>query len=123
MGNKNVSYYVAPGLKGRHVYIKQNFSAFRIFDAVAKFYGCPVRDIMTRSRKRPYVTYRQICVYLCRMYTDLSYREIGTEMGIINNVGVWDHTSLIACVETVFNLMETDDNFKADVEKIANLLQ
>ncbi|MEA3502584.1 MAG: helix-turn-helix domain-containing protein, partial [Actinomycetota bacterium] len=76
-----------------------------------------VDELIGPSRKQPLARHRQIAMYLCREYTDLSLPKIGAQFG------GRDHTTVIHAVERVKTLMRTDMVVFDHVSDIAQLLR
>ncbi|MDQ4134401.1 MAG: chromosomal replication initiator protein DnaA [Actinomycetota bacterium] len=70
-----------------------------IIEAAAEMFGLSADDLRGRSRRRPLVTARQICIYVFRQMTDFSYPAIGREFG------GRDHTTIIHAERKVAALM------------------
>jgi chromosomal replication initiator protein len=71
-----------------------------ILDATADMFGISVDDLIGKSRSRPLVNARQICMYVFRQMTDFSYPAIGREFG------GRDHTTVIHAVDKISGLMK-----------------
>lgn len=67
----------------------------RIVDATIEMFGFPRTELTGKRRHRALVTARQICMYVCRELTDLSYPAIAREFG--NR----DHTTVIHAVDKI----------------------
>ena len=70
-----------------------------ILETTAEMFGTTVEDLVGKSRSRPLVTSRQICMYVFRHMTDFSYPAIGREFG------GRDHTTVIHAVDKITKLM------------------
>ena len=71
-----------------------------ILETTAEMFGMTVDDLVGKSRSRPLVNARQICMYVFRQMTDFSYPAIGREFG------GRDHTTVIHAVEKISTLMQ-----------------
>lgn len=78
--------------------------------------GITVKDLKGRCRTRAIVEARQIAMYLLRLYTDLSLIKIGKWFNR-------DHTTVLHGIQTVENLMHTDQKFKDLVQSIEKRLK
>ncbi|OPX37286.1 MAG: hypothetical protein B1H13_13055, partial [Desulfobacteraceae bacterium 4484_190.3] len=76
----------------------------------------PVSDLLSGSKKRQYSYPRQIAMYLCRRYTDCSYKEIGTAF---HNK---DHSTVMYAVRRITKEREKNDRTKNDILAIENLI-
>lgn len=71
----------------------------RIIDATIAMFGFNREELLGKRRHRALVTARQICMYVCRELTDLSYPSIAREFG--NR----DHTTVIHAVDKISKQM------------------
>jgi len=71
----------------------------RIVEATIEMFGFPRTELTGKRRHRALVTARQICMYVCRELTDLSYPAIAREFG--NR----DHTTVIHAVDKISKQM------------------
>lgn len=71
----------------------------RIIDATVAMFGFGRDELLGKRRHRALVTARQICMYVCRELTDLSYPSIAREFG--NR----DHTTVIHAVDKISKQM------------------
>ena len=71
----------------------------RIIDATVIMFGFNREELLGKRRHRALVTARQICMYVCRELTDLSYPSIAREFG--NR----DHTTVIHAVDKISKQM------------------
>ena len=81
-----------------------------IMELVAEQYGITVADIQSKKKSKEIATPRQICMYLCRKYTDNSLQNIGNQMG--NR----DHTTVIHGYDKISKLIETDELVRNNVD-------
>jgi chromosomal replication initiator protein len=72
--------------------------------------------LQSKTRKREIVQARQIAMYFSKNYTKSSLATIGTQ------IGVKDHATVLHACRTVSNLLETDKQFRQDVEEIEKKL-
>ncbi|MFZ4583817.1 MAG: chromosomal replication initiator protein DnaA [Acidimicrobiia bacterium] len=70
-----------------------------ILDETAKMFGWTVEDLIGKSRRRPLVTSRQICMYVFRELTDYSYPRIAEVFG------GRDHTTVMHAVDKIKSQM------------------
>ena len=47
-----------------------------IIEEVSKCSGIPIENLKSHSKRRNYVKYRYIAMYLCRMFTEATFEEI-----------------------------------------------
>jgi chromosomal replication initiator protein len=116
-----VNYYVFPGLKletltrtQRHQLRKSGNRPVhkKILMVVSEFYDIPEEWIGMRNRKREIVWPRQVYCYLCVNNTGMSLKAIG------ETIGGYDHTTVIHNNQKVKDMIDTDENFLAEVRKI-----
>ncbi|MEN8233404.1 MAG: chromosomal replication initiator protein DnaA [Actinomycetota bacterium] len=89
----------------------------RILQITADYYSTTTEDLIGPSRKQPLARSRQISMYLCREYTDLSLPKIGARFG------GRDHTTVIHAVEKVKTLLRTDMEVFDQVTDLAQRLR
>jgi len=85
-----------------------------ILETTAEMFGTTVEDLVGKSRSRPLVTSRQICMYVFRQMTDFSYPAIGREFG------GRDHTTVIHAVDKISTLMKER---RAIFDQVTSLMQ
>ena len=88
-----------------------------IIDRVAHYSGATRDDLLGPSRRQPLARYRQVAMYLCREYTDLSLPKIGRAFG--NR----DHTTVLHAVDKIKTLMNTDADIYKDVTSLSHDLR
>jgi chromosomal replication initiator protein len=88
-----------------------------IINRVASFSRNSRDDFIGPSRRQPLARYRQIAMYLCREYTDLSLPKIGKAFG------GRDHTTVLHAVEKIKSLMQTDAEVFSDVTALSHDLR
>ncbi len=88
-----------------------------IIDRVAHYSGATRDDILGPSRRQPLARHRQVAMYLCREYTDLSLPKIGKAFG--NR----DHTTVLHAVDKIKTLMRTDADIYKDVTSLSHDLR
>ncbi len=88
-----------------------------IIDRVAHYSGTTRDDLLGPSRRQPLARHRQIAMYLCREYTDLSLPKIGKAFG--NR----DHTTVLHAVDKIKTLMRTDADIYKDVTSLSHDLR
>lgn len=88
----------------------------KIQEITARFFDLPLSELLSKSKKRRCSYPRQIAMYLCRLYTERSYKEIG--MAFENK----DHSTVIYAVRHITKLMEENDRIRNEVLNIENLI-
>lgn len=84
---------------------------------VCDFFGLPLEQIKTKTRKREIVQARQLAMYFSKKHTKSSLATIGLQCG--NK----DHATVLHACKTVSNLIETDKNFEIYVNEIDKKIQ
>ncbi len=69
--------------------------------------------MFSRGRQRKYVTARNVMRFLARELTSVSFKQLGERYGLKA-----DHTTVIHSCQTVRNLIDTEECFRLEVEKI-----
>lgn len=87
-----------------------------ICKAVCKHTGQRMKDLVSKSRKREIVDARQLAMYLCHKYTDLSYSQIGRLFG------KRDHSTVLHACNQVGVRISSDRTFRLSVEEIESKL-
>ncbi|MEE1229206.1 MAG: chromosomal replication initiator protein DnaA [Lachnospiraceae bacterium] len=87
-----------------------------IMEVVAEHYNITVGDILSKKKNKEIATPRQICMYLCRQFTDYSLQNIGKVMG--NR----DHTTVLHGDEKIAKLRQTDEYLNKNLEIIIQKL-
>ncbi|WP_035806226.1 chromosomal replication initiator protein DnaA [Lunatimonas lonarensis] len=75
----------------------------------ADYYDIKLEDLKAKTRKKEIVTARQVAMYFAKEFTNHSLKSIGYHFG------GRDHSTVIHAVQTVNDLMETDNSFKAAI--------
>ena len=88
-----------------------------IINRVASFSGNTRDDLLGPSRRQPLARYRQLAMYLCREYTDLSLPKIGKAFG------GRDHTTVLHAVDKIRTLMQSDADVFNDVTALSHDLR
>jgi len=78
----------------------------------ADYYDIKLNDLKAKTRKKEIVTARQVAMYFSKEFTNHSLKSIGYHFG------GRDHSTVIHAVQTVNDLIETDNTFKAAVNEL-----
>jgi chromosomal replication initiator protein len=84
---------------------------------VCDYFNMPVDSLQSKTRKREVVQARQIAMFFSKTLTKSSLTSIGTQ------IGQKDHATVLHACKTVNNLIDTDKQFKTDVEEIEKRLK
>lgn len=104
------SFYIYPGLPVRAT------GKQRIIDAVCKYYGVSFEQLTEHTRRREIRQPRQMCIYLLRKHTQMTLKAIGEYLG------GYDHTTCIFAITAVQNDIDTNEEFRAEAEKIKKMI-
>lgn len=83
-----------------------------ILTSVCRHYNLTTSDINSRSRKREFVTARQVAMYLAQKHTKMPANRIG------KLIGNRDHSTVIHSCTQVENRIKTDKNYAEDIASI-----
>ncbi len=88
-----------------------------IIEAVCKFYGVTIKDVIGNSRKKEVVWPRQIAIYIIREELNTSYPTIGNELG------GRDHTTAMHAYNKIFHEVKDKGNekIKQEIESVKQL--
>ncbi|MBR0381191.1 MAG: chromosomal replication initiator protein DnaA [Eubacterium sp.] len=81
-----------------------------ILDTVADHYNITVEEILSKKKNKEIALPRQICMYLCRKYTNESLQNVGRILG--NR----DHTTVMHGFEKIGKSIDTDEILKNNIE-------
>ncbi|HTQ47478.1 MAG TPA: helix-turn-helix domain-containing protein [Polyangiaceae bacterium] len=86
--------------------------------AVASWYGTTVAEIIGRSRFASIARARHVAVWIVHTYANPKMSS--PEMGMA--FGMRDHTTVLASIEKVSELLQQDPHFAAELEELQRLL-
>jgi len=111
--NNIISPYAFPGLINTrdHPVIKRSRVDI-IIDYICEHFKLSKGKLFQPRRFTEQVQARQLCWYLFQKYTFLSTPEIGRMFG------GKDHTTILHGIKKVYNTLDVDDNYKAQVAAI-----
>jgi chromosomal replication initiator protein len=96
---------------------KREISIDYIQKVVCNYYNIASELIQTKTRKREIVQARQVAMYFSKTLTKSSLATIGSQ------IGGKDHATVLHACKTVNNLLETDKQFKAQIDEIEKKLK
>ncbi len=85
-----------------------------IIEAICNEFCVNREDLMSKKRRADLVLPRQVIMYLCREYTDMSLDEIGEALG------KRDHVTVISGVEKIKNMLSRDEQLSERIRHIVN---
>ncbi|MCU0358947.1 MAG: chromosomal replication initiator protein DnaA [Cyclobacteriaceae bacterium] len=97
--------------------IQSDVSVDYIQKTVAEYFKVDLDSMKGKVKKREIVIPRQVAMYFCKRYTQLTLALIG------ENFGGRDHSTVIHALESVEDMMKTDANFKSSVEELGKKLK
>jgi chromosomal replication initiator protein len=97
--------------------IQSDVSVDYIQKTVADYFKVELEAMKGKVKKREIVIPRQVAMYFCKRYTQLTLALIG------ENFGGRDHSTVIHALESVEDMMKTDANFKNSVEELTKKLK
>jgi chromosomal replication initiator protein len=97
--------------------IQADVSVDLIQKTVSEYFKVDVEALKGKGKKREIVIPRQVAMYFCKRYTQLTLALIG------ENFGGRDHSTVIHALESVEDMMKTDPHFKASVEELGKKLK
>jgi chromosomal replication initiator protein len=89
----------------------------RIQEVVGAFYKIPLHLLTSKKRSKEVATARQIAMYLARQLTNNSLPDIGRQFG------GKDHTTVLHGCEKIKRLVESDTQFRAEIDQLVSRLQ
>jgi len=97
--------------------IQSDVSVDFIQKTVADYFKVSLDSLKAKVKKREIVIPRQVAMYFCKRYTQLTLALIG------ENFGGRDHSTVIHALESVEDMMKADSNFKNSVEELSKKLK
>jgi chromosomal replication initiator protein len=87
-----------------------------IMNTVAGYFNISMADLVSDKKERLYAYPRQLAMYLARLHTGLSYKEIG------RSFAKKDHSTVIYAVKRIERLKAMDKKIGGDIKIIQSLL-
>lgn len=97
--------------------IQSDVSVDFIQKTVSEYFKVDLESLKSKIKKREIVIPRQVAMYFCKRYTQLTLALIG------ENFGGRDHSTVIHALESVEDMMKTDPNFKLSVDELGKKLK
>ncbi|MBL7833597.1 MAG: chromosomal replication initiator protein DnaA [Cyclobacteriaceae bacterium] len=97
--------------------IQSDVSVDFIQKTVSEYFKVDLESLKSKIKKREIVIPRQVAMYFCKRYTQLTLALIG------ENFGGRDHSTVIHALESVEDMMKTDSNFKLSVDELGKKLK
>ena len=83
-----------------------------IQEIVSKFFNISIEDMKDKARNKEIVIARQVAMYFSKDYTNNSLKSIGFHFG------GRDHSTVIHAVQSVNDMIDTDNIFKKNIKEI-----
>jgi chromosomal replication initiator protein len=96
---------------------KREVSIDYIQKVVCNYFDVPVDSLQSKTRKREIVQARQVAMFFSKNLTKSSLATIGLQ------IGGKDHATVLHACKTVNNLIETDKQFKNQIDEIEKKLK
>ena len=93
-------------------FTKQSIELDDIEKTVCEYYKISSERLRTKRRHRDIMKARQVYMYLSRKLTQHTLRQIA------DHIGGYDHTTVVHAVQTVQNLMDTEQDYNQDVNNL-----
>lgn len=87
-------------------------NAALVMDSVARYFDLRVDDFKSKKRNREIAFPRQIAMYLCRQFTDLSLPKIGEEFG------GRDHTTVMHAIDKISEDIQNNSEIRRTIEEL-----
>ncbi|MGB1248194.1 MAG: chromosomal replication initiator protein DnaA [Chitinophagales bacterium] len=97
--------------------VSREVSIDYIQKTVCEYFDVPLEKLKEKTRKRQIVQARQLSMYLAKNFTKNSLKVIG------KHFGGRDHSTVIHSCQAIQNLLDTDTDFKDNVEDIQKKIQ
>ena len=97
--------------------VSREVSIEYIQKTVCEYFDVPIEKLKEKTRKRQIVQARQLSMFLAKRFTKNSLKIIG------KHFGGRDHSTVIHSCQAIQNLLDTDPDFKDNVEEIQKKIQ
>lgn len=116
--NCEIDLHLAQRVVARAVNLEKHELTLEDINAtICKRYGVKQKDLQSKSRKQAIVQARQIAMFLCHKYTDVTYTQIGRDFG------KRDHSTVLHACNQVARRMSADKDFRKEMEDLESLLK
>ena len=86
-----------------------------IVDTVADKFKISPKDIVSTNRSRNIANPRQIAMYLCKKFTNLSVTDIGRQMNK-------DHSTVLHGINKIESELKSDPLLQNDIDQLSNII-
>lgn len=87
-----------------------------ILSITSNYFNISISDLLSTKKKRAYSYPRHLAMYLCRKYTNLSFKEIGSQFGDR------DHSTVLYASKQIERSKTQRKEVKEDINNIENLI-
>ena len=102
---------------------KEKQKAVKIGKVVSDFYEMNLTEVFEKTRKREITIKRQLIFYLCRKHTTLSFQNVSGAFNFYIKGKTYDHATVLHSCNVVQNIMDTNKNFRKEVEFIESKVE
>ena len=95
---------------------KSGISLEDILNTTAGYFNISLADLVSDKKKRLYAYPRQLAMYLVRIHTPLSFKEIG------KSFGKKDHSTVIYAIKRIERLKAGEKKIGDDLNRLEHLL-
>lgn len=99
-------------MKNKDFFVENEISIDDIQKIVCDYFDIDQQYLLSKCRKQEVLDPRHMCIYFCRKFTKKTLNEIGDQTGGRN------HSTLSSSLKTVYNLLESDKEFKNNMSNI-----
>lgn len=92
-----------------------------VMDMICEYFRISKDDLLGKCRKRKFALPRQICIYLIKQNTKISYVNLSKAMKGKKRERA-NHATLIHSVAAITDLMETDKNIAYQIQELQAML-
>lgn len=83
----------------------------------AGYFKVSVSDLLSDNRRRPIAYARRMAMYLCKQYTDISYKKISSSFA------KKDHSTVIYAIKRINKELSSNERVKEDLINLENLIK
>ncbi len=114
LNNKDINISMAKSfIKDYHT---RHIEIDDIKSITAEYFNIPLSELISNKKERVYSYPRQLAMYLCRKYTELSLKKIGEAFG------KKDHSTVLYAIKRINKYRNIKKEISQDLKKIENLL-
>jgi len=88
-----------------------------IVSAVCDYFKVSETVVLSRTRKIPFVTYRQMIIYFTEQYMDITQEDIGIM------VGIKERSSISHSLKIINTYINTDKKIRYNIKRLDNIIK